>query len=199
MEPRSGPGSSCLPINLLLAHPTLGRSQRIPRWQAMPNRLGWALPCPSHRRTSGRPRSFRSAASRTGTSRKERSPGTYGNSVFRQAIRASRMRRSRRSQRTAAATQRLPPGEKATSKPATYLNSDDTPDSHTCAAMRRWIATASRGRRFQRCGVLGMFMGAARRFRFPRGGRRQEASCAGRNVASPPDVGAYGRSRLRSD
>ena len=46
-EPLARPGSSNLPVSLDLAHPMVGMSKRRPRWQAMPNRLGWAIPWPS--------------------------------------------------------------------------------------------------------------------------------------------------------
>lgn len=156
----------------------------------MPNRLGWARPCPSHNNTSGCLRSFRSAVNRTGTSRKESSPGTYGKIVLRQASRSSTMQPARRSHRTTAARQRLPPGAKATSKPATYRNADGGPDSRTCAAIRRWIAMASRGRRFQRCGAVGIFTGATWDSRPRSRRRRQEANLLCPCPTTPPDVGA---------
>jgi hypothetical protein len=52
-SPRRSPGESYWPIKQLLAHPIVGVSNKTPKWQANPNRLGWARPWPSQISKSG--------------------------------------------------------------------------------------------------------------------------------------------------
>ena len=60
----------------------VGGAVRSPRWQARPNRLGWARPWPSAKMTSGVVASCSRAPTIRGDSRKDNSPGTYGKPGF---------------------------------------------------------------------------------------------------------------------
>lgn len=74
---------SCLPQSLDLAHPIVGISIMSPRCEAIPSRLGWAIPWPSTSKMSGLVDSFSKALISKGDSRKDKNPGTYGkHSVF---------------------------------------------------------------------------------------------------------------------
>jgi hypothetical protein len=53
MAARRVPGCPASPVNLVLAQPMVGTSNKTPKWLAIPNRLGCAIPCPSQTIKSG--------------------------------------------------------------------------------------------------------------------------------------------------
>jgi len=74
-DPRLAPGLSCSPHSRDFAQPIVGTPRTSPRWLAMPNRRGWAMPWPSTMMTSGFVVIFFHAESSGGISRNESSPG----------------------------------------------------------------------------------------------------------------------------
>ena len=82
-------------VSLRLKPESIAIEGDTPRCVANPKRRGWAYPWPSKRKTSGTVWSSLQAARIAGASRKESSPGTYGNVTGRQEMAVSMSSRLR--------------------------------------------------------------------------------------------------------
>ena len=134
--------------------PMVGIRSHRPRWQAMPNRLGWARPWPSTRIISGGAESWSRASRMGGSSRKLSNPGTYGNGVGVVATADSTSSREGNERTVAVATERPRDRLYPTSTPAILPGSGKGRSVWMRERSRFWSWTACFGVRSQECNAF---------------------------------------------